>query len=369
MSRVLPICLLLFFVAQSASAQVPDPGDPPQISQTITVSAGAETDVVFFGLDMRATTGFDSDPGLNEDKTLPPYSPAMEARWLRLGNNEEFYTDRDYRFGDGADQEEVHYLEFQKSEDDSENNIVLSWNLDSYVTGVIKDSNGNSTLATMSGSGSLQIENNVFGDPIHTQVIIEITYTDIPQDLLPVELTSFDALLSGDVAILSWETASELNNAGFEVQQKLNGSFETVAFVGGNGTTAEAQSYSYTTGSLSAGVHTFRLKQVDFDGAFAYSDEVSVEVALEAAAELSKAYPNPFNPQTQFTLTIARQQDVTIQIYDMLGRQVQTLYQGVLAPSEAHLFTFQASDLPSGRYFIRAFGEYFNNTQTVTLLK
>ena len=368
MSRVLLICLLLFVVSQSAFAQVPDPGEPPQISATLTVSAGAESDVVFFGLDMRASDAYDSDTGLLEDKNLPPWSPAMEARWVRLGNTEEFYTDRDYRFGDGRDQVEVHYLEFQKAEGDITNTVTVSWNLESFITGVIKDLNG-TTLAVMSGSGNWTVNNNVLGDPEISLVQIDITYTNIPQDRLPVELTSFDALLSGDVAHLNWETASELNNAGFEVQQKLNGSFQAIAFVSGNGTTDEAQSYSYATGSLSAGVHTFRLKQVDFDGAFAYSDEVSVEIALEAAAELSKPYPDPFNPQTQFTLTIARQQDVTIQVYDMLGRQVQTLYQGTLAPSEAHQFTFQASDLPSGRYFIRAAGEFFNSTQTVTLLK
>ena len=370
MSRVLTICLLLFFVSQSAFAQiVPEPGQPPQLSSTITVSAGNESDVVFFGLDLRATDGYDADPGLLEDSNLPPWSPAMEARWVRLGNTDELYTDRDYRFGDGADQVVSHFLEFQKSMGDVSNTITLAWDLPVYIAGVIKDLNGG-TLAVMNGSGSWVVNNNILGNPEITLVEVEISYTNIPEELgLPVELTSFEALLAGDVAHLNWETASELNNAGFEVQQELNGSFETIAFVAGNGTTDQAQSYSYTTGSLSAGVHAFRLKQIDFDGAFEYSDEVSVDIALEAAAELSKPYPDPFNPQTQFTLTIARQQEVTIQVYDMLGRQVQTLYQGTLAPSEAHLFTFQASSLPSGRYFIRAAGEYFNNTQTVTLLK
>ena len=204
--------------------------------------------------------------------------------------------------------------------------------------------------------------------PEYFFVQLVITYTDIT-DLLPVELTSFDALVSGNAAVLGWETSSELNNAGFEVQQKMNDDFVAIGYVSGNGTTDEAQSYSYTTGALAAGTHTFRLKQIDFDGTFAYSDEVSVEVTLETPSLMSKAYPDPFNPQTQFTLTIARQQEVSIQVFDLLGRQVQTLYTGELAASEAHQFTFQASNLPSGRYFIRAVGEYFNNTQTVTLLK
>ena len=368
MSRVLLICFLLFCVSQAAFAQDPNPGDPPQIEQSMTVSDGTGDPLpLAFGLDKRATDGWDTDSGLAEQRNLPDGAPTgFSASFLRIADQTNTY--RDFRFGDGRDQSETHYLQVSKTAN-TQTTLTVSWTLESFVTGVIKDVDDGSTLAVMQGSGSYEIPNNVAGLPSEPLLEIEITYTNIPQDRLPVELTSFDALLEGDVAHLNWETASELNNAGFEVQQKLNGTFQTIGFVQGNGTTDLAQSYSYSTNPLSSGMHTFRLKQVDFDGAFEYSDEVSVEIAMTVPAELSEAYPNPFNPQTQFTLTIARQQAVTIEVYDMLGRQVQTLYQGVLAPSEAHLFLFEAADLPSGRYFIRAAGEFFNSTQTVTLLK
>ena len=356
---------MLIFASHSAFAQVPDPGSAPQISQQLTVTVDGESDIVFFGLDLRATDGYDSDAGLSEDQDLPPWSAAAEARFVRPDDS---YTDRDYRLGSSPNTTVTHTLEYQRALGDNSSNVVLSWNLDDYVTGEIVERFGQTVVATMSGSGNFTIPQSGDGDLQYTKVDIVVTYTDITE-LLPVELTSFDALLSGNTAVLSWETSSELNNAGFDVQQKVNGEFVSIGYVAGNGTTNEAQSYSFTTSALAAGTHAFRLKQIDFDGTFAYSDEVSVVVALETPALLSKAYPNPFNPQTQFTLTIARQQEVTIQVFDMLGRQVQTLYQGDLAPSEAHQFTFQASSLPSGRYFIRAVGEYFNNTQTVTLLK
>ena len=365
MSRVLLICLMLVFANQSVFAQVPDPGSPPQISQQITVSSGGDSDILFFGLDLRASDAYDDDSGLNEDQDLPPWSAAAEARFVR---DDDSYTDRDYRFGRSPNITVTHILEFQRALGDNASSVELSWDLDDYVTGEIVERFGQTTVATMQGSGSFTIPQNGDGDLQYTKVDLVMTYTEITE-LLPVELTAFDALLSGNTAILSWETASELNNAGFDIQQNIGGEFVSIGFVAGNGTTGEAQSYSFTTGELAAGTHAFRLKQIDFDGAFEYSGEVTVDVALAAAAELSEAYPNPFNPQTQFTLTIARQQEVTIQVYDMLGRQVQTLYRGELTPSEAHPFTFQASDLPSGRYFIRAVGEYFNNTQTVTLLK
>ncbi|MDX1440231.1 MAG: hypothetical protein R3284_10040, partial [Rubricoccaceae bacterium] len=83
---------------------------------------------------------------------------------------------------------------------------------------------------------------------------------------VPVELTSFDAQVSGDDVVLSWETASETNNAGFEVQLKQGNDWQVLGFVEGNGTTTEAQTYSYRAEDMDVGTHTFRLKQIDYDG-------------------------------------------------------------------------------------------------------
>lgn len=194
-------------------------------------------------------------------------------------------------------------------------------------------------------------------------------YYYINSDPLPVELTSFGALLDGENVRLSWETASETNNAGFEVQQYIAGSFQSVGWVNGAGTTIDARSYAYTVNKVAHGSHRFRLKQVDFDGTFAYSAVSEVARPLEGRYEMETPYPNPFNPQATFNLTIASEQFVTVAVYDMQGRMVGLLHSGSLSGQEAHQFTIDGSAWSSGNYIIRAVGESFNSSQLITLLK
>ncbi len=188
-------------------------------------------------------------------------------------------------------------------------------------------------------------------------------------DALPVELVSFNAVQNNAAALLTWETASETNNAGFEVQMQVNGQYQALGFVEGYGTTTEARSYTYRIDRLEPGTHRFRLKQIDFDGTFAFSPEVEVMVALVDDYRLSEAFPNPFNPTTQFTLTVSRDQKVTVLAYNMLGQQVATLFEGTLGANEPRTITFEAANLPSGLYLYRAQGESFSATRQVTLLK
>ena len=131
---------------------------------------------------------------------------------------------------------------------------------------------------------------------------------------LPVELTSFDALAMASGVLLDWTTATETNNAGFDVQQLQGDRFASIGFVEGQGSTTEAQAYSYTVSGLAPGTHTFRLKQIDFDGSFEYSAEIEVDVTLASTYELVKAYPNPFNPSTTFALTVATEQQVSVEV-------------------------------------------------------
>ncbi len=188
---------------------------------------------------------------------------------------------------------------------------------------------------------------------------------------LPVELTSFEGfVVDGGGVVLEWATASETNNAGFSVEQKgITGEFTEIAFVEGHGTTTQAQHYSYQVDDAGMGRQVFRLKQVDFDGTFEYSNAVEVVTAIPKGFELSENYPNPFNPSTNFNLIIAREQQVAIKVYDMQGRQVRSLFDGALTANDQHQFTFEASNLPSGLYVIRVVGESFNATRNVMLLK
>ncbi|MDX1547323.1 MAG: trypsin-like peptidase domain-containing protein [Rhodothermales bacterium] len=190
---------------------------------------------------------------------------------------------------------------------------------------------------------------------------------------LPVELTAFEAVVDGQAVLLRWETASETNNAGFEIERRGAGeptdAWQAIDFVVGYGTTLEAQTYQHRVEALLPGRHVFRLKQIDYDGTFEYHPEIEVAVGIASSFTLSEAYPNPFNPETRFSLSVARRQHVTVAAYDMVGRRVATLFDGVMDDATSRTFVFEAAALPSGVYLIHARGERFMTHQRVALVK
>ncbi len=182
---------------------------------------------------------------------------------------------------------------------------------------------------------------------------------------------AFDAFADGDRVHLTWQTASELNNAGFEVQYRVqgNGMFETIAFVSGAGTTNEPQSYSHAVENLAPGIHEFRLQQIDFDGTFAFSDVVTAWVEIDAPYQASALHPNPFNPSTQFSLSVKVSQQVQIDVYDLTGRHIERLFNGIMTSGTEENFTWQAASVPSGVYYIRVEGERFTASKRAILVK
>ena len=92
-------------------------------------------------------------------------------------------------------------------------------------------------------------------------------------------------------------------------------------------------------------------------------------VSIPGSHYLSDLYPNPFNPEARFTLTLAREQYVKIQVYDMLGRKVADLFDGLLLPHEPHVFRIDGQHWAGGKYLLVARGPYFNATKQFTLLK
>ena len=188
-------------------------------------------------------------------------------------------------------------------------------------------------------------------------------------DLVPVELVSFDATVSGSDLNLSWLTSSETNNAGFEVQLRGTGDFEAIGFVDGHGTTTIEQSYNYTISDLAPGTYTARLKQIDFDGAFEYSPQVEIAIGVPGTHLLTQAYPNPFNPQASFSLSVAASQNVEVALYNAIGQRVATLFSGQMEAGQARAFTIDGANMPSGSYYYRAIGQTFAESGRVTLLK
>jgi hypothetical protein len=195
--------------------------------------------------------------------------------------------------------------------------------------------------------------------------------------VLPVELTAFDATLDGDAVLLQWRTVSETNNAGFEVQWRKGerenggtGKWTTTAFVEGHGTTTEAQDYTYQVPDLTSGVYTFRLKQVDFDGAFEFSPEVEVVIALTAPYVLSETYPNPIRQTGELALSVREAQHVRAEVFDVLGRRVAVLHDGTLDANRSHQLRLNSAQLRgSGLYLVRVVGERFAATRRFMLLR
>ncbi|MCH7975040.1 MAG: T9SS type A sorting domain-containing protein, partial [Bacteroidetes bacterium] len=245
--------------------------------------------------------------------------------------------------------------------------LVASGNGADWGTGVVVDGDLNMYVV-----GTFQNELDIFddgSDDLDTYGSHDVFLFCAPR-IVPVELVSFNATVDGDNVLLMWETASETNNAGFEVQVRSEGGvFEAVSFVEGHGTTTEAQVYSHTVIDLDPGTYAFRLKQIDFDGAFEYSPAIEATVGVPGSHVLSAVYPNPFNPQTNFTLAVRETQTVAITVHDVLGREVVTLFDGNVEGGSTHTFTWQASGLPSGMYMIRVIGESFAETRSVTLLQ
>ena len=187
--------------------------------------------------------------------------------------------------------------------------------------------------------------------------------------VLPVELSRFEGFVMEGAVLLRWETASETNNSHFEVQHDRGGAFETLAVVPGTGTSQEPRSYEYRVEALEPGLHTFRLRQVDFDGAAVLSDPVTVFLPVSTDLFLSSPSPNPFLEQTAFMVTAAVAQRVRVELFNMLGQRVALLYDAPLAAHQPAHFSLDGAALPSGRYVIRVTGERAVSSRTVVRLK
>jgi len=191
-----------------------------------------------------------------------------------------------------------------------------------------------------------------------------------PGGALPVEFASLEAVSDNRDVVLNWTTASEVDNSGFYVERKQEaGTFEELTFVEGAGTTNETQEYRHRIRDLDIGEHTFRIRQVDADGSSSYSKTVTAKVRLNGPFAVSEPAPNPFRRATTLDLSVREEQNVTVEVYDALGRRVKVLYDGTLKANESRPLRFRGDDLTSGHYFIRIRGESFSTVRRAVLTK
>ncbi|MBK7629278.1 MAG: DUF4397 domain-containing protein [Ignavibacteriales bacterium] len=194
------------------------------------------------------------------------------------------------------------------------------------------------------------------------------TVISLNQGVVPVELSAFTANVKGSDVSLSWSTATETNNNGFEIQRKSGESFVSIGFVRGKGTTTEIQNYSFTDSKLPVGSYSYRLKQVDFDGSFEYSNILNVDLTAPSVFALEQNYPNPFNPSTIISYSIPQNSFVTIKVYDILGNEVSTLVNQTQSAGKYDL-RFDASSLSNGVYLYSIKTDNFSSTKKMILMK
>jgi hypothetical protein len=205
---------------------------------------------------------------------------------------------------------------------------------------------------------------------------------------LPVELASFAGTQTGsDAVALRWTTASEQNNAGFEVQRRRvelrsgetgqeasvsTEKWEKVGFVASkaeSGTASQALSYRYVAEDLPVGTNEFRLKQVDLDGSATRHDAVTVELRMEEALRLGVPAPHPVQSRATLSFAVKEKQETTLRLYNTLGQRVATLYRGTPTAGETQTIQLSATDLTSGTYFLRLHTGNRTRTQRVTIVR
>jgi hypothetical protein len=187
---------------------------------------------------------------------------------------------------------------------------------------------------------------------------------------VPVEFASFSASKINKKINLVWETVTEVNNYGFDIERRQVGSsnWAKIAFVQGNGTSNIEHTYSYTDKSVSSGSYIYRLKQIDNDGTYKYSQETEVTVETPGSYALNQNYPNPFNPSTVIRYSLPVTGAVSLKVYDVLGKTVATL---VHETKEAGRYSvvWDASKLSSGTYFYKLISGTYTCTKKLLMIK
>lgn len=197
---------------------------------------------------------------------------------------------------------------------------------------------------------------------------------------VPVQLANFTAAVVANSTVrLNWTTISEINNYGFEVERapEVPQGFVTLpgSFIPGHGTTNEPRHYTYTDNAAPNGRLYYRLKQMDLDGTVHYTDPVSVDVLTgvgegshPVAYVLKQNYPNPFNPSTTIEFEIPASGFVTLNLYDILGREVSSLA-GEYMSAGRYAKNFSAAGLASGVYWYKLTAGSFSETKKLILSK
>ncbi|MCE1189881.1 MAG: T9SS type A sorting domain-containing protein [Ignavibacteria bacterium] len=166
---------------------------------------------------------------------------------------------------------------------------------------------------------------------------------------VPVELINFSAKSTAKTVTLEWATATEKDNRGYEVLRNSGKGWESISFVKGHGSTTQKSVYSYTDANVAFSSAAYKLKQVNFDGTYTYTNEINVVVGAPSEFAVGQNYPNPFNPTTMISYSVPMNGNVRVEVFNMLGQKVRTLVDEQKAAGHYEV-VFNAGNLASGQY-------------------
>ncbi len=171
---------------------------------------------------------------------------------------------------------------------------------------------------------------------------------------LPVELVSFSANIIEKGIYLNWKTATELNNYGFEIlRSEDNLNFVTVGFVKGNINSSQINEYSFVDYNVKSGKYFYKLKQIDLNGSYSFSNVIEVNTLAPKQFNLEQNFPNPFNPSTQIKFSVEQTELTKLTVYNSLGEEIAVLFNQVAEKGTIYQITFNSNNLSSGTYFYR----------------
>ncbi len=198
------------------------------------------------------------------------------------------------------------------------------------------------------------------------------------QETMPVELIYFNYQLTGLAVLLSWGTATEVNNYGFNVERNSGSLWQTITFVMGSGTSNSPKYYSFYDTTVASGkTYLYRLKQIDNDGSYKYSDTLVVSIISGIKKNknipplnfsVSQNFPNPFNPVTNIKLELPQSAEIIFRVYNIAGQLVfEDHYANVLPGS--YTISFDGSGLSSGVYYYYVTAGRYSQAKLMVLLK
>ncbi len=191
---------------------------------------------------------------------------------------------------------------------------------------------------------------------------------------LPVELGMFTSALQNNNVTLHWQTVTEQNNYGFEIERlhrtdDPSENWNKIGFVQGNGNQSNVSNYTFRDNGLNSGKYGYRLKQIDFNGNFQYyylSNEIVI--GIPAKPELSQNYPNPFNPVTKINYSLPSEGKAVLKVYNITGREVTTLVNEIQS-SGYYSISFNAEGLSTGIYYYTLSAGNFSETKKMMVIK